>query len=176
MTEYRRSTVPEGSYFFTVNCAQRQNNRILTDHIATLRDSFRLVKQARPFAIDAIVILPDHLHCIWTLPEGDSDYKTRWSLIKANFSRQLPKTERRSVSRVKRRERGIWQRRYWEHTLTDEEDFARHVDYIHANPLKHGYVKQVRDWPYSSFHKFVERGIYTLDWAGSVDEPIQMGE
>lgn len=148
----------------------------MTDHINTLRESFRVVKVARPFTIDAIVILPDHLHCIWTLPEGDADYKTRWSLIKANFSRQFPNTERRSLSRIKRRERGIWQRRYWEHTLTDEDDFARHADYIHVNPLKHGYVNQVRDWPYSSFHSFVDRGIYTLDWAGSVDESVGMGE
>lgn len=114
----------------------------------------------------AVVVLPDHLHCIWTLPEGDADYSIRWSLIKATFSRSLARGERRSVSRMKRGERGIWQRRFWEHCLRDENYYVRHVDYIHWNPVKHGHVQHVTEWAYSSFHRYVARGVYALDWGG----------
>ena len=116
--------------------------------------------------IDAIVILPDHLHAIWTLPQGDSDFATRWRLIKSTFSRSLPAGERISESRAAKGERGIWQRRYWEHTLRDEGDRARHADYIHFNPVKHGHSTRVSDWPHSSFHRMVKLGIYSADWAG----------
>ena len=163
MTEYRRAKVPGATYFFTVNCAERQGNRILTDNIDSLRNAFRNVKNDHPFTINAIVILPEHLHCIWTLPQDDVDFGYRWGLIKAAFSRAIPKTEHRSDSRLKRGERGIWQRRYWEHLIRDEEDYVRHTDYIHWNPVKHSWVKQVKDWPYSSFHAHVDQGIYPLD-------------
>jgi putative transposase len=117
--------------------------------------------------MEAIVILPDHLHCIWTLSEGDDDFSTRWRQIKAAFSRQLPKTERHSQSRLNKGERGIWQRRFWEHAIRGDADYQRHVDYIHYNPVKHGYVTRVVDWPYSSFHRFVRLGVYPSGWAGA---------
>jgi putative transposase len=176
MTAYRRVNVPGATYFFTVNLAQRRGNPLLVTRIDLLRQVFRDVKERHPFMIDAIVILPDHLHTIWTLPEGDSDFKTRWSLIKAGFSRHLPAGERRSDSRMKRGERGIWQRRYWEHVIRDERDFERHVDYIHWNPVKHGWVKRVADWSYSSFHAYVRRGVYPLDWACDPETTIAGGE
>jgi len=167
MTDYRRNFVAAGSFFFTVNLAERRLS-LLTDHIDALRDAIRKTRTRRPFTIDAIVVLPDHLHAIWTLPEGDSDFSSRWWLIKSAFSRSLPNNERISASRAAKGERGIWQRRYWEHTIRDENDFARHVDYIHINPVKHGLVKRVRDWPYSSFHNLVKLAVYPEDWAGDV--------
>ncbi len=166
MTAYRRLYIPGGLYFFTVVLADR-NARLLTQHIDILRSSFRQVKQHHPFEIEAMVVLPDHLHCIWRLPDNDLDFSTRWSLIKSGFSRQLPKSESISHSRVKRRERGIWQRRFWEHCIRDEQDYHNHLDYIHWNPMKHGQVKRLADWPYSSFYRFVKQGAYPLDWCGT---------
>ena len=131
MTEYRRVRVPGATWFFTVGLAERRGNGLLVERIDTLRSAFRVVRERHPFLMDAVVILPDHLHCVWTLPEGDADYSTRWGLIKAKFSRSLNRGERRSASRVKRGERGIWQRRFWEHCIRDEGDYARHVDYVH---------------------------------------------
>jgi putative transposase len=130
-----------GSYFFTVNLAEPRLG-LLTDNIQLLRTPFRYARRRHPFVIDAIVVLPDHLHPIWTLPAGDGDFSVRWRPIKACFSRALPQTEAISVSRLRRRERGIWQRRYWEHTLRAEDDFARHLDYVHFNPVKHGHVER----------------------------------
>lgn len=164
MTDYRRHFVPGGSYFFTVALAQR-SGRLLTDNIALLRRAVSDVKHEQPFVLVAMVVLPEHLHCVWTLPAGDCDYPTRWKKIKALFSRGLPKGERRSTSRVAKGERGIWQRRYWEHTLRND-DMRRHVDYIHFNPVKHGYVQSVKEWPYSTFHRYVRQGLYADDWAG----------
>ena len=165
MTNYRRNFVPGGSYFFTVNLADRRS-RLLTDHIELLREAMRYTQARHPVTIEAAVVLPDHLHAVWTLPEGDADFSLRWRLIKTAFSRELPPGEGVSSSRSNRGERGIWQRRYWEQTLRDEEDFARHVDYIHFNPVKHGHVRRVQDWPYSSFHRWVRLGAYPDDWAG----------
>ena len=176
MTEYRRAKIQGATYFFTVNCAERCNNRILENNIDALRQTFRKVKQRHPFKIDAIVILPEHLHCIWTLPPDDVDYGLRWGLIKSGFSRLISHNERRSKSRIKRGERGIWQRRFWEHMIRDEKDFERHVDYIHWNPVKHGWVKRVSDWPYSSFHDYVRKGVYSVDWAGEVELEMEAGE
>ena len=137
----------------------------------------RDVKQRHPFHIDAMVILPDHLHCVMTLPAGDADYPMRWTLIKAGFSRRIPKTERRNSSRVDKGERGIWQRRYWEHMIRDEHDYARHVDYIHFNPVKHGYAQRAADWPYSSIHRYIAAGVLTRDWgAGEGEENGRFGE
>lgn len=176
MTEYRRNFRPGGSYFFTVNLADRRL-RLLTDHIGQLRSAIAIVKRRRPFTIDAIVILPDHLHAIWTLPDGDADFPTRWRLIKSVFARALPRDERISASRAAKGERGVWQRRYWEHTLRDERDYARHMDYIHFNPVKHGHATRVADWPHSSFHRLAALGVYPQDWAGdAADEEASFGE
>ncbi len=169
MTNYRRNFSRGGTYFFTVNLEDRRL-RLLTDHIEHLRHAFTYSRTRHPFAIDAIVMLPEHLHTIWTLPDDDGDYATRWRLIKSTFSRALPTGETVSRSRSERGERGIWQRRYWEHTVGDEEDFARHVDYIHYNPVKHGHVTRVQDWPHSSFHRMVRLGIYPGDWGGDIAE------
>jgi len=169
MTSYRRNFIAGGSFFFTVNLAERRR-RLLTDHIAELRAAFRRTRQDHPFTTDAMVVLPDHLHVVWTLPQDDADFATRWRLIKSAFSRGIPISERISVSRAARGERGIWQRRYWEHTIRDETDFERHINYVHINPVKHGLVTRVRDWPFSSFHRMVKLGIYPEDWAGDVAE------
>jgi REP-associated tyrosine transposase len=169
MTSYRRNFIPGGSYFFTVNLADRRS-RLLTENIDLLRSAFRYARERHPLTIDAIVVLPDHLHTVWSLPEGDGDFALRWRLIKSTFSRELPADEPISESRADKGERGIWQRRYWEHTLRDERDLERHIDYIHFNPVKHGHVSQVKDWPYSSFHRMVQLGICPEDWAGNIDE------
>ena len=125
--------MPGATWFFTVNLAERNGNRLLVGEVDALRAAFRAVQAVHSFRIDAAVILPDHLHCIWTLPPGDSDFSTRWGLIKGNFSRSIQKGERLSQSRIKRGERGLWQRRFWEHLIRDEEDLKHHTDYIHWN-------------------------------------------
>jgi len=165
MTDYRRCRVPGGTVFFTVTLADRRR-RLLTDHIDTLRQAFRDVRQAHPFTIRASVVLPEHIHCLWELPAGDADYSTRWRQIKSAFSKALPRDERISASRARKSERGIWQRRFWEHSVRDDADYAAHFDYIHYNPVKHGWVRRVQDWPYSSFHRYVALGVYPLDWGG----------
>lgn len=171
MTDYRRYRFPGQTYFFTVNLADRRR-RLLTDHIDDLRDAFREVMHAHPFTIHAIVILPEHIHCLLELQSGDRDYSTRWRQIKSAFSRTLPKTEAVSASRARRNERGIWQRRFWEHTVRDESGFAARFDYIHFNPVKHGWVTRVRDWPWSSFHRSVQLGVYPMDWGGDGMEGV----
>jgi putative transposase len=165
MTDYRRCRVPGGTYFFTVNLADRRR-RLLTDHIDTLRQAFRDVRNAHLFTIHAVVILPEHIHCLWELPAGDSDYSTRWRQIKSAFSKALPKVERISASRAKKHAHAHWQRRFREHTVRDDAGYATRFDYIHFNPVKHGWVEPVRDWPYSSFHRYVQLGVYPLDWGG----------
>jgi putative transposase len=173
---YRRTDVTGATYFFTVNLVERHRT-LLTEHVVTLRTVMRGVKQRHPFHIDALVILPDHLHCIWTLPDGDADYPLRWALIKAGFSRRIPKTERRNPSRIDKGERGVWQRRYWEHLIRDERDYARHLDYIHFNPVKHGYAQCAADWPYSSIHRYIAAGTLARDWgAGEIEEGGRFGE
>ena len=166
---YRRSHVAGGTFFFTVNLADR-SSRLLTQHIDVLRDSVRKTQQAHPFRIVAMVVLPDHVHAIWTLPAGDCNYPLRWALIKAGFSRRLIKTEAVSEVRRRKRERGIWQRRYWEHQIRDETDLARHVDYIHINPVKHGHVMVAADWPYSSIHRYIRQGTLPVDWAADLEK------
>lgn len=169
MVDYRRNRVPGGTYFFTVNLLDRWSC-LLVEHIDLLRESVRAVKRRRPFQIDAWVVLPDHLHAVWTLPDGDADYSGRWRSIKIAFAKGLPKTERRSPVRLAKGERGIWQRRFWEHTIRDDADYAAHVDYVHVNPLKHGLVERLADWPHSSFHREVARGVYHEDWAAAPAE------
>ena len=168
MSNYRRVWVPGGTYFFTVNLLERRRG-VLVEHIDLLRDAFRAAKAARPFHLLAIVVMPDHLHCVWRLPDGDADNANRWAQIKSGFSRALPIHERRSSRRIARRERGIWQRRYWEHLVRDDDDLRRVVDYVHINPVKHGYVARAADWPYSSFRRWAATGVYPLDWAA---EPV----
>jgi len=171
MSSYRRARVAGGSYFFTVTLEDRSSS-LLVDRIDALRQAFASTRVELPFRIDAVAVLPDHLHCIWTLPEGDSDYSSRWQRIKGRFSRACPAGEAISASRGRKRERGIWHRRYWEHTLRDGGDYASHVDYIHYNPVKHGHAGRVLDWPHSSFHRFVREGILPCDWGGEVEPRI----
>ena len=166
LPDYRRSRVAGGCYFFTVNLLERRGNDLLVRHIDLLRESVSRVLRTHPFRVDGWVVLPDHLHCVWTLPPGDADFPIRWRLIRGGFSRALPRDERRSPVRVARGERGIWQRRYWEHLIRDEEDFRQHMDYLHFNPVKHGYVATAADWPHSTFHRLVARGVYAADWGG----------
>ena len=160
--------MPGGTYFFTVNLLERKSD-LLVEYIDCLREAVRMVRFNQPFHIDAWVVLPDHMHCVWTLPDGDADYSSRWKAIKIAFSKSIPKTERLSAVRIAKGERGIWQRRYWEHTIRNDKDYAAHIDYCHINPLKHGLVKQVADWPYSTFHALVKAGIYVENWAGVED-------
>jgi len=160
---YRRADVMSGTYFFTVNLAER-GGRLLVDHVDVLRASVKNVKQRHPFHIDAFVVMPDHLHAVWTLPLGDADFANRWMLIKAGFSRHMAHSERRSASRIAKGERGIWQRRYWEHLIRDENDYKRHVDYVHYNPVKHGFALRAADWPYSSIHRYIAAGMVERDW------------
>jgi putative transposase len=136
MPNYRRALIPGGCFFFTVNLLERRQT-LLVDEIAALREAVATTRQGHPFIIDAFVVLPDHLHAVWTLPPGDSDFSTRWRLIKSRFAKALPKQERLSAVRKARGERGIWQRRFWEHLIRDEADYGRHVEYCYINPLKH---------------------------------------
>ena len=166
MSNYRRAWSKGGTFFFTVNCLQRHNNDLLVRHIEVLREVVKNVRIHHPFTIHSWVVLPEHLHCIIELPIEDVDFALRWRLIKSNFSKTIAKTEKRSNSRITRGERGIWQRRYWEHLIRNEADYVAHMDYIHYNPVKHGHVSHVKNWPYSTFHGLVKDGIYPQDWAG----------
>ena len=167
MPDYRRARHPGGTYFFTLTLLRRRNNDLLIRHIEELREAVRIVRRAHPFNIHGWVVLPDHLHCVVQLPEGDTDFTLRLRLIKTSFSKSLLRTEWLSAVRRRRGERGLWQRRFWEHLIKDEADYRAHMDYVHINPFKHGLVKQVSDWPYSTFHRLVAEGIYPIDWAGS---------
>lgn len=163
MVRYRRNLVPGGTYFFSVTLADRSAT-MLTDRIEHLRSAFEYARTRHVFEIVAIVILPDHLHCVWTLPTNDADYATRWRLIKSAFTRALAPGARATP----KGERRVWQRRFWEHTIANDADLQRHVDYIHFNPVKHGYVERPVDWPSSSFHRYVRRGQLPPDWASDV--------
>ena len=180
MPEYRRSYLPGGTFFFTVVTYKR--HQILTNQISRtlLHDAFQNVKNRYPFRVDTICLLPDHLHCIWTLPEGDSNYAMRLKEIKRIFSRQYGKqfgsSEKRNQSREKRQESTLWQRRYWEHTIRDEKDYLVHLEYIHYNPVKHGLVNRVADWEWSSFHRYVARGFYDASWGGEYNHTGEFGE
>ena len=168
MVRYRRNFVPGGTYFSTVTLADRTSSAMV-EHVGALRMAFRIARHERPFTIDAIVILPEHLHAIWTLPSGDSDFSGRWKRIKGYFTHRLVAAGM-PVKRHRNGEYALWQRRFWEHTIRNEVDFERHVDYVHINPVKHRLVSCVREWPYSSFHVYVRRGLLPADWAGDVDE------
>jgi putative transposase len=168
MVGYRRNRLAGGKFFFTLTLADRRSTA-LVDHIGSLRAAFRETRRERPFAIDAVVILPDRLHAMFTLPDGAADFAGRWRRIKGYFSTRLLLAGV-EIKRHASGELALWQRRYWEHTIRDDADFTRHVDYIHYNSVKHRLVTRVRDWPYSSFHLFVRRGILPQDRAGEVNE------
>lgn len=175
MPDYRRHRVPGGTYFFTINLLERRSD-LLTRHIDALRAAVRRTRDERPFHIDAWVVLPDHMHCVITLPPGDVDYSNRIKAIKIRFVRAVAPRERRSAVRIAKGERGIWQRRLWEHTLRDEADYARHIDYVHYNPVKHGHAAAAAEWPHSTFHRWVRRGVYSADWGGDVSADMVGGE
>jgi putative transposase len=175
MPDYRRNRVPGGTYFFTVNLLDRRAD-LLTREIDRLRDAVRQSHAKMPFHIDAWVVLPEHMHCIWTLPDGDADFSRRWYMVKMLFSKSLPNTERRSASMANRGERGIWQRRFWEHTIRDDQDYQAHMDYTHFNPVKHGLARNAADWPYSSFRRCVANGVYPAEWLGKDALQIDAGK
>jgi putative transposase len=175
--EYRRARIKGGTYFFTLNTFRRRRLFSNPANVELLRKAFRRVMKLHPFKIDAFVLLPDHLHCIWTLPEEDDDYPTRWRLIKTLFTRKCQ--DRFSIipsrSRVNKREQALWQRRYWEHLIRDEEDFNSHVDYIHYNSVKHGWSRSALDWQYSSFHRYLRDGFYEKHWGSGVELKFKDG-
>ena len=175
MPNYRRNRVEGGAYFFTVNLHDRGSD-LLVARIGALRDAVRVTRALHPFHIDAWVVLPDHMHCLWTLPPRDFDYPLRSQMIKARFSRSVPRPETRRASLVRKREAGIWQRRYWEHTIRDDQDYAVHLDYVHFNPVKHGLAAHPADWPFSSFGRCVTLGLYPQGWAVKGQEPADAGE
>ncbi len=163
---YRRSKAKGTAFFFTVVTHGRK--RILCDEASVLlvKKAFQHVVKQRPFVINAFVLLPDHIHCIWTLPENDNDFSTRWRLVKSYFSRRFDDKNKyvKSPSRASKCEQGLWQRRFWEHTIRNDDDFKKHVEYIHYNPVRHGFVKSPKDWSFTSFHRYVRQGIYNDDW------------
>ena len=161
MADYRRIYVPGGTYFFTLVTRDRMPWLADDTGRAILGDAMRLVRARRPFRTRAIVVLPDHLHCMWTLPPDDPDFSGRWKSIKQRCTAGL--------KRARQFPGGAWQRHFWEHLIRDEEDFRRHVEYIHYNPVKHGLCEQPRDWAASSFHRYVAVGAYRSDWAESPD-------
>ncbi|OGT18093.1 MAG: hypothetical protein A3J49_17040 [Gallionellales bacterium RIFCSPHIGHO2_02_FULL_57_16] len=170
MVHYRRNQLPGGTYFFTVTLADRRSHA-LTENIKHLHTSFRRVMIAQPFEIAAMVVLPEHLHTIWTLPPDDADYAGRWRAIKAGFTRDLIRAGV-NLTRNAKGEYDLWQRRFWEHTIRDDNDLARNVDYIHFNPVKHGWVSRVAAWPHSSFHRYVRQGMLPEDWAGETSDAV----
>jgi putative transposase len=169
MSRYRRLKIEGGVFFFTLALADRKSDSLVS-HIERLRAAYADVQKRLPFETVAICVLPDHIHALWQLPDGDADYASRWSLLKTNFSRGLAPAPNRSMSKIAKREKGIWQRRYWEHAIRDDADLERHVNYIHYNPVKRGMVMRVAEWPFSSFHRYVARGILPADWAGDASE------
>lgn len=162
--QYRRAIIPGTSYFFTV-VLQDRGSQLLIRRINELRHAVKQAMERFPFQIDGIVVLPDHFHLLMTLPPDDASYSQRLSFIKSCFSRQIESLELISASRQNKRERGIWQRRFWEHVIRDELDYSRHMDYIHYNPVKHGYVKSPVEWRYSSIHRYINLGVLPPDWA-----------
>ena len=168
MPNYQRWKQENGCYFFTVVTHNRRPILTLPESRHTLREAIEETRRPHPFSIEAWVLLPDHLHCIWTLPKNDDNFSKRWGLIKAGFSKRmkglLTQDPLKSDSKKKHRESTIWQRRFWEHLIRDQNDYNRHCDYIHYNPVKHGLTTNVRNWPYSTFHRLVKEGIYPGNW------------
>jgi len=192
--QYRRAKIPGGTYFFTVVTYRREKILCTQANVILLREILKKVMERHSFKIDAMVVLPDHLHCIWTLPQGDSDFSMRWRLIKSYFTRKCQssarsgngryrpvgwveqsETQHKISSRLKKKEQTIWQRRFWEHLIRDDQDLMQHVEYIHYNPVKHGLVKAPRDWEYSSFHRYVHDGVYDSEWGAGVEMEFDSG-
>ena len=186
MSNYRRARVTGASYFFSVILARRGGG-LLVERIDDLRAAFSATMAQRPFVCDAMVVLPDHIHAVWTLPEGDADFSTRWGAIKARFTRAVKTDCRvgfyptnggnngqvvgwnptlRSPSKIRKGDGGVWQRRFWEHLIRDERDYRNHLEYCWGNPVKHGFVERAVDWPYSSIHREIARGVVSPEWAG----------
>ncbi len=177
MSNYRRARDAGACYFFTLTSHQRLP--VLTDAPlrAALRRAIERVRLHRPFVIEGWVLLPDHLHCLWRMPQGDADFGSRWSMIKRLTSQAIALPGTVSLSRSLRRESGLWQRRFWEHRIHDGDDYQRHMDYLHFNPVKHGLVPRVVDWPWSSFHRLVKEGVYPAHWgADAVEDNGEYGE
>ncbi len=176
MSTYRRIRIPGAKYFFTVSLADRSSD-LLVREVAQLRAAFAVTPRERSFWFDAFVVLPDHLHAVWTLPPGDADYSTRWGAIKARFTRGVKASglvgcnpTLRTESKIVKGDAGIWQRRFWEHTIRDERDYRSHVEYCWGNPVKHGLVEHPADWPYSSIHRDIRAGRVDPEWRGVVTD------
>ncbi|MBI4773075.1 MAG: transposase [Deltaproteobacteria bacterium] len=170
---YRRVRIPGGTHFFSLVTYKRIPLFSNARNIETLVSAFSSVMKKHPFVMEACVILPVHLHCIWTLPKGDADFPMRWRLIKSRFSRHIEQgIGQNTPSRLRKKEKPVWQRRYWEHAIRDESDFVRHVEYIHYNPVKHGLVPIPKDWTYSSFHSFVRKGLCDTNWGAGVQPKL----
>ena len=165
MSRYRRSLAAGATFFFTVNLANR-SSRLLFEEIDRLRRAFDITRSRRPFLTLAYCVLPDHMHTVWEMPENDADFGLRWRVIKRLFTSGLAPASTRSTSKIVKREKGIWQRRFWEHQIRDDADLQHHVDYVHFNPVKHGHAKVACEWPYSSFQTYVQRGWLPQDWGG----------
>jgi len=174
---YRRARAEGGTYFFTVVTQKRREILCSEGNVELIKTAFKEVISTHPFRIDAFVLLPNHFHCVWTLPKNDDNFSMRMRLIKSHFSRRCEDREKTGVcdSRLQKKEQNIWQRRFWEHWVRDEKDYETHVNYIHFNPVKHGYVKAPKDWKYSSFHRHVKDGIYDIDWGAGVKFDAKIG-
>ncbi|MEI8362605.1 MAG: transposase [Betaproteobacteria bacterium] len=174
MTHCRRINQAGATYFFTLVTYRRRAFLCNQDVLKALRDAIDKTRAQYPFTIDAWVILPDHMHAIWTLPPDDADFANRWRLIKRYVTLAcgvtLYQPNLMTASKTKHRESTLWQRRYWEHLIRDDDDYAKHMDYVHFNPVKHGLVNRVLDWPHSSFHRHARNGIYAQDWGLSATE------
>jgi putative transposase len=176
VARYRRAKAVGSCYFFTVVTERRQRILTAAPVRAALHAAIERVRSTRPFEIDGWVLLPDHLHAIWTLPENDADFSTRWRLIKTYVTRACGpayfRADLRTDHRSAKQYGTLWQHRYWEHLLRDQADYAAHMDYLHINPVKHGLVKTVQEWPYSTFHRLVANGAYPADWAGGAEAAL----
>lgn len=164
--QYRRSRAKGGTFFFTVVTHNRRRFLCYESNVALLREAFRSVIDQHPFSVAAFVLLPEHLHCIWTLPENDNDFSTRWRLIKSYFSRKCKDEFKglQTANRLNKSEQAVWQHRFWEHQIRNDEDFIKHVEYVHYNPVKHGLVRSPIAWPHSTFRRYVEQGVYHAGW------------
>ena len=175
MVRYRRNFVPGGTFFFTITLRDR-SSRVLVDHIDALRAAVRAAQARRPFDIDAMVVMPDHIHMVVTLPLGDTNYSNRLRFIKSRFTRAAA-AGGVALNRNARGEYDLWQRRFWEHTIRDELDMEQHINYVHINPVKHGYVTRAVDWPHSSIHRYIKAGWLTPDWGVNItDSETPFGE
>jgi putative transposase len=173
--QYRRAKIAGASYFFTVVTHERRPIFQNAEAVVLFETGLKRIKERHPFEVDAYVILPDHIHTVWTLPEQDANFSTRWRLIKEAFTKPFGRMQQplsRNASRKSKGEQAIWQRRFWEHVIRDEADYAAHVDYIHYNPVRHGLTTAARDWPHSSFSAWVKRGVYEPYWGSDEIAPL----